>query len=252
MRVYTKVTSYWNDVLGCYVADFANSEWYDTQGQVALCCGASSQQNQISQAQQSYYSTLTQQAGQVFGMASGIFNDLKSAFQPILDKGINQEGFSAAETQNLNNEVTNDVGAAYKKAADATNSELAAQGGGDVPIISSQQNQVRKDLAQSAASQEGSERQQIISNDYAQGRQNFAAAAGALSGATNVFGASTGAAGAANQGGSDAASTANQISEQNNSWVNATIGALGSVAGATMTGGMTNLGAGHGFFGGNA
>lgn len=248
-RVYSKVALVWDTEFGRYVTDLSRCEWCEYAGPLALCCGASSQQKEISSEQDAFYKQMTQQAGQIFGMASGIFNDLKSAFQPILDKGINQEGFSSEEKQNLENEVTNDVGNAYKKAASATNEELAAQGGGNVPIISSQQNQIRADLAGSAASQEGAERQKIISDDYAQGRQNFMAAEGALSGATNVFGASTGAAGVANQSGEAASSTANQIAQQDNSWVNATIGAIGAIGGATMTGGMDNLGAGKGFFG---
>ena len=68
-------------------------------------CGASSQQKQIEQAQSNYYNTLTQQANQIFGYASSIFNELQSTFAPILAKGPNQEGFSDAEKQNLNNEI---------------------------------------------------------------------------------------------------------------------------------------------------
>jgi len=202
-------------------------------------CGASSQQKQIEQAQSNYYNTLTQQANQIFGYASSIFNELQSTFAPILAKGPNQEGFSDAEKQNLNNEITNDTGSSYKKAADAVNSQLAAQGGGDVPIISSSQNQVRQELATSAASQEAAERRQVTAADYATGRQNFLAAAGALSGATNVFNPATSAAGAATNAGSAAANTADQISQMNNSWINATIGALGGIAGAAAKGGMT-------------
>lgn len=199
-------------------------------------CGASNEQKQIEASQSKYYDTLTQQANQIFGFASSIFKDLQATFSPILDKGPNQEGFSAEEKQNLENEVTNDVGGAYHKAANAVNAQLASQGGGDVPIISSSQNQVRQDLASSAASQEGAERQQIIAQDYATGRQNFYQAAGILGGSTGVFNPATGAANAATGAGSAAANTADEIAAANNSWVDATIGALGGIAGAAAGG----------------
>lgn len=242
-RIFTKTVMVWNAELGRY--DYSQCEWFDLPegAPLALCCGASHEQKQIEAAQAAYYTQLTAQANQVFGMAAGIFKDLQSTFAPILAKGPSQEGFSAEEKQNLENEITNDTGAAYHKAANALNAQIASQGGGDVPIISGNQNQVRQELAQSAASQEAAEREQVIAQDYATGRQNFLAAASALSGAPNVFGAATSMANAATGAGSAAANTADQIAAENNSWVNATIGALGGIASSAATGGFDYLSA---------
>jgi hypothetical protein len=208
-------------------------------------CGASKQQTQIEQAQANFYNVMTQQAQAVFGQASAIFKDLQAAFAPIVAAGPNQEGFSAAEKQNMDNEIINGTGQAYNKAANAVNAQIASEGGGDTAIINGQDNAIRAGLASSAASQEASEREQVVAADYATGRQNFFNAAGVLSGATGVFNPATGMANAATSAGSAAANTADQIAQENNSWVNATIGALGGVAGAAMTGGM-NLGKGGG------
>ena len=81
---------------------------------------------------------------------------------------------------------------------------------------------------------------------------NYNTAVAGLENAPNVFNASTSAENAATGAGTAAANTQNQISTQNNSWVQAVTGALGGIAGDTVTGGMANLGKGVGFFGGNA
>ncbi len=199
-------------------------------------CGASKEQKNIAASQSAFYTQMTAQAASVFGKASSVFADLQSTFAPIVAAGPNQQGFSAGEVQNLNNQITNNVGTSYNKAATAVNEQLAAQGGGDTPIISSSQNKVREDLASSAASQEGSERGEVQAANYATGRQNFFNASNVLAGATNVFNPATSMAGAATSAGTAASNTADQIASENNSWVNASIGALGGVAGAAAGG----------------
>ena len=56
--------------------------------------------------------------------------------------------------------------------------------------------------------------------------------------------------GAAVTAGNAASNTANEIAAANNSWVQAVTGAAGGIAGDVVTGGMKNIGAGRGFFGG--
>jgi hypothetical protein len=236
-RIYKKVVSQWDTDLHRYVTDYSQSIWREVHDLIFdMCCGASGQQTQIEQSQSNLYNTLTQQAQQVFGNASSIFNDLQQTFAPILAAGPNQEGFSAAEKANLNDEIINSTGESYNKAANAVNSQIASEGGGDVPIINSQDTQVRGALAQSAASQEAGEREQVLENSYATGRQNFMNAASALSGATNVFNPSSTMDNSATGAGSAAANTANEIAQENNSWLNATIGALGGIAGSAAKG----------------
>lgn len=212
-------------------------------------CGASNQQKQIGAEQEAFYKLMTQQAQQVFGMASEVFKDLQATFAPIVAKGPNQEGFSAEEKANLDRQIIDSTGSAYNKAGNVLNSELASEGGGDVPVISGQANEMRGKLASSAAGQEAAEREQVTADSYATGRQNYFAAANALSGATNVFNPATGMSNAATGAGNAAASTANEIAQEDNSWVNATIGALGGVAGSVATGGMKNLGDTGSFWG---
>ena len=214
-------------------------------------CGASSSQNQIEQQQQQYYQTLQQQAQQEFGQASKVFNDIYTAMSPIIAAGPDQQGFSASELQNLNQTAITGTSQAYTSAAQAVRQQAAAAGGSNfVPTGASiQSNQV---LAGGAAAQEGNELSQIEQANYATGRQNFFTAEGDLAAATGTFNPATGASGAANTGGEAAANTANQIAQENNSWMTAVSGALGGIAGGVVSGGMSNLGKGVGFFGSNA
>ena len=214
-------------------------------------CGASSQQQQIEQEQQQYYSTLTQQAQQEFGLAMSNYNDLYSALSPIVAGGINQQGFNAAELTDLNNQALQGSSQAYTSAAQSAR-EHAAAGGGSNFVPSGATMQTNALIGASAAQQQSSELNQIQQANYATGRQNFLSAVGDLNAASGVLGAGTGAANAATAGGSAAANTANQIAQENNSWVQAVTGALGGVAGSIATGGMENLGAGVGFWGQNA
>ena len=73
-------------------------------------CGASDQQKQIGQEQQSQFQAMVSQAQQVFGNSSSVFNDLVSAMQPVVAAGANQEGFSPAEKSNLDSQAITQTG----------------------------------------------------------------------------------------------------------------------------------------------
>jgi hypothetical protein len=231
--------------------DVVEQEGFLYEGPVEKCCGASSQQNAIEASQANYYNVLTQQAQQEFGQASTVFNDIYAAMSPIVAAGPDQQGFSQPELQNLNSTAIQGTGQAYSGAAESVRQQEAAQGGSNfVPSgATMQENEI---VAGQAAAQEGSELNQIQAANYATGRQNYFTAAGDLAASTGTYNPATGAAGAANQGGSDAATTANQIAQENNSWMQAVSGALGGVTGSVVSGGMSNLGKGVGFFGQNA
>lgn len=226
-------------------------EGFEYSGPVSLLCGASQDQQAILTAQQNFYSFLTSAAQQEFTKGMSVFNDIFSAMSPIVAAGPNQQGFSKPELSALQTGAEENTAQAYRQASQAAREQEAAVGGNQF-IPTGGTAQINAEIAAQGAGQVSNELNQITQADYATGRQNFFAAENALSGATNVFNPVTGASGAANQGGSDAANTANQIAQQNNSWLGAVSGALGGVAGAAMTGGMSNLGKGVGFLGQNA
>lgn len=215
-------------------------------------CGASSQQKQMFNAQSAFYTTMTNEAQTVFGEASKVFQDLQNAFAPIVAAGPNQEGYSPEEKTAMMTEATEGTANTYNKAAKALGEQIASEGGGNAYIPNGANEQLKEQVLTSAAANESAIKNNIIQKDYDVGRQNFMAAAGVLGGATGVYNPATGVAGAANSAGSAASETANQIAQADNSWMTAVGGALGGIGGAVVSGGMSNLGKGVGFFGGNA
>lgn len=247
MKIYTSISLVWDGRK--YVTDEEQS--FDYSGPVAMCCGATAAQTQIQGQQQTAYQTMTTQAAQVFGASSAVFNDLQSTFAPTVAAGPSQQGFSPAELSNLNSNAITTTGNAYRNAKSAVGEAESAQGGGNISNVSGgAKTATDLGIATSAAGQTAGELNQIGEADYATGRQNYDTAVAGLAGAPGVFNPATGAGSAATASGSAAANTANQIATQSNSWVQAVTGALGGVIGDVATGGLKNLGAGVGFFGG--
>lgn len=198
-------------------------------------CGASKQQKDIEASQAKFYDTLTTNYKTQFAESDAILKSLTSAFDPILKAGIGQEGFTPEEKAALNTQASEGVATNYQNAAKAVNGQIASTGGGNDFLPSGAADSLKYDVANAAAKQQSTEQNQIIENNFATGRQNFLSAAGVLGGSTGVFNPSTGAAGSANQGGSDAATTANEITQANASPWNAVIGAGAALGGAAVT-----------------
>lgn len=252
MKVYYQVYLEWDEALQRYVKSPEGEISEEYTGPVAMCCGASSQMKQIGSEQSSFFQQLTQQAGSVFGKASGVFNDLVKTFTPVVAAGPNQEGFSGAEKTAMFTMANEGTAQTYNKASAALEKGLAARGGGNAYIPSGADDQLRETLASSAAAQESNAKNQIVQEDYATGRDNWLKAAAGLSGATNVFNPVTGMNDSATSAGNAAEKTENEIQQADNSWVGAVTGMAGGILGSVATGGMKNLGAGVGFFGQNA
>ena len=196
--------------------------------------GASSAQEQLQTEQMNFYQTLTNEYQTTFGENQSILKSLTASFSPILQAGINQKGFSDAELTALNSQAVTGTGQAYKQAQTAVGDKLAAEGGGNTYIPSGAKTQVQEELASSAAQNIGNQELGIQENDYATGRQNYLEAAGILGGVASQYNP-TGYAGAATNAGSAAETTANQINQENNSWVNAVVGGVTGLAGAAAT-----------------
>lgn len=236
MRILTKTVWQWDDAVGRYVKVY--EEGHDFDGPVALACGASSQQKQIEGQQQSFFNQLTSQSQAVFGAASSVFQSLVNTFTPTIKAGPDQQGFSPAELSARNSAAITNTGQAYKNAKAAVGNQEAAYGGGNISLPTGVNEATDLGLAEAGANQTASELNQIQQENYAVGRQNYENAVKGLEGATDVFNPATGIANAATGAGEAAAKTANEIAQQNNSWMSAVSGVLGSVAGAA-TGNFT-------------
>jgi hypothetical protein len=183
------------------------------------------------------YNEMASQYGQEFGENQQILGALTKSFQPILNAGINQEGFSPQELANLNSQAITGTGQNYAHASAALGEEQGAEGGGSVAIPSGAKNQQQEQLASSAAQNESGIQSGILANDYATGRNNYLTAAEGLEGVAgqenpaSFANATTGA-------GSAAASTENQITQANQSWLQLASAGLG--AGASAFGSYEN------------
>ena len=240
MRVYEKVVYEWTEERKQYVEVY--SRFYDYSGPVALTCGASQEQKDTEQAQSDFMKQTMQQSQEVFGATNSVFQGLMKTFAPIVAAGPSQKGFSPQEESNLNSQAITQTGQAYKNAAAAVGNAQAAQGGGTMALPSGAQVGQNLQLASSAANQTSSELSQITENNYATGRQNYEQAVQGELAAPGVFNTSTGASNAGTSSGEATANTANQIAQQNNSWMSAVSGALGTIGGAAIGGFTKNLG----------
>jgi hypothetical protein len=200
-------------------------------------CGANQQQQQISDAQQQMYNTLTASYQTAFGQSQAITSALTAQFMPIMQAGPSQTGYSQAELNALNTQATQSVATNYAQAQRATAQALAAQGGGNTLLPNSISANLLAQNTNAAAAQRTSLQNTITQNNYAQGYQNWNTAASVLNNTAGLLNPNAYAS-SATSAGTSAANTANQIAQQNNSIWNAAIGALGSVGGAALGGYM--------------
>jgi hypothetical protein len=198
-------------------------------------CGAAPQQTQIEQQQQQFMSEAMQEQQTSWGQDQDILAQMRSVYAPIFAKGPDQEGFSPEEKANLNTQVTDQTAQNYGQAAQAVGEQLAAQGGGNIAIPSGATATIKGELASSAASQEASQRLGITQSSYTQGYQNWLNAAQGMNTTAQMV-SPVSFSGAATSAGGAAASTANQIAQENNSWINAAIGAAGEIGGMALGG----------------
>ena len=198
-----------------------------------MCGGPTAAQTQLQDEQAAFYRQAIQESSQTYGEDQQLLAQVQAIYDPILAKGPNQEGFSAEELANLNAQAVEGTATNYSSAAKAVNEKMAAEGGGDIAIPSGGQLQLQQEVANSAASQESSQENQILEADYQQGYNEFTQAGQMIMAASGQLNP-TAYSGAATNAGSAASTTANEIAQEQNSWINAAIGAAGSIGSAVV------------------
>jgi hypothetical protein len=194
---------------------------------------ASGAQDTIQQEDIQTMQQYNQQQAQQYANQTALYAQVKSVLDPILNAGENQQGYSAAELNTLNAQAVEGTAENYSAAGKAAGEATAAEGGGSNPLPSGAQTQLKQEVANSAAQQESSEETQIQSADYAQGRSNFQNAEEgemAIASGENPIGYASNAINAEGTAGSEA----NAIAQENTSWMNAAIGAAGSLGSAAI------------------
>jgi hypothetical protein len=203
-------------------------------------CGSTSSQNSIEQQQQQFMTTLQGESGTVFGQDSALYNDLIAQFKPIFEAGPDQQGYTKAELAQLNTSATTGVTQNYQAAEKAIREQDAAEGGGNEYVPSGQEKAIEAGVTESAAGQESTEQLQIEQASEEQGRANWLAATQGMLEAPSVMSEGASFAGQATNAGTAAANTANQIAQENQSWMGALGGMLGTAFGSTGGFGIGN------------
>lgn len=198
-------------------------------------CGADQSQVNLEQQQAAFYTQATQEATQAYSEDQQLLGEITKVYEPILAKGPNQEGFSAGETADLNASAVQGTATNYAGAARAVNENLAAEGGGDNPLTTGGEAELKSEVADASAQTQSQEESQIKEADYNQGYNEFQQAGQAISTASGQL-SPTAYSEAATGAGSAAATTANEIAQENNSWINAAIGAAGAIGGGLAGG----------------
>ena len=197
-------------------------------------CGATGAQTQIQNEQIAYYQQMQQMTAEQYAAQQAIYGPMAKQFQSIFNAGPNQEGFSQAEKDTLNSQAVEGTAENYQQAARAVNQQLAAQGGGNDYMPSGGNDQLKQEVANSAAGNESQQETQIKMADYQQGYNEWQAAGEGLQ-AIAAGDNPLGYANATTNSGSAVANTANQIAQEDNSWFNAVLGAAGSLGSAAIS-----------------
>lgn len=193
-----------------------------------MSSGPSSEEKEAYTAQTQFTQQLESEYSTVFGEDQTIYNNLVSTFEPILQAGASQTGFSTAELNSLNSQAITGTAKSYQQAEQALQTNQASQGGGTAYMPSGAQTQEKEMLASSAASSESSQLQQIEQADYQQGYNNWLEAANMLGESSSVANSSLSGSSSVNQSLSNEESTASQITKDQNSWLSSVGGILGS------------------------
>jgi hypothetical protein len=196
-------------------------------------CGATPQQTQISDEQQQFYTTLSNEYSTIFGQNQAITGALTSAFMPILQAGPSQTGFSPSQETAMRTQNTENVSTDYAQAQRATAQILAAKGGGNTMLPSSVTSNILAANTNAAAAQRAAGENTITQANYAQGYQNWNTAAGVLSSTAGLLNPNA-YSGSATTAGGAAATTANQIAQANYAPWGALTGAAGSILGSAV------------------
>lgn len=197
-------------------------------------CGADPSQQGLEQEQIQAYKQAEQMTAQQYAEYQSVTEPMAAMFSSIFAGGPNQQGYSAPELDTLNAQAKEGTAENYKQAAAAVNEQMAAEGGGNNPLPTGGQEQLREQVGESAASNESNEETQIKEAGFTQGHNEWLEAAQglqAIASGANPSGYEEAATGA----GSAAATTANEIAQENDSWVNAALGAAGSIGAAALT-----------------
>jgi len=200
-------------------------------------CGPSSALKAINTQIQSFTNQVTAEASTVFSGASSVFNTIVGALTNIVQGGPGQQGFSAGELSARNAAAVNAGAAENRNLKAAALSSAAAIGGGNVATPSGATEAIALGAEEKAASDTAGALNEIQSENYATGRDNFFKAERGLQEAPGVFATANQSNEVAGAQQKTAFSSQQEMDNQSN-WAMNDIMKLGSAAISGFTGGM--------------
>jgi hypothetical protein len=253
VKIKTLVEYRWNTAEDRYI--LVREEGYDYVGPVALCKGASSQQNALAASQTAFYGQMTADTNKQFAGQTAILDSLNKSFAPIIAAGPSQNGFSQGETNDLNSSAIQGTAQQYNAAQKQLQTQQAAAGGGNQFLPSGVNAQEAGTLASAGANQTSSELLGIKQAGYTQGANQYQSAISGEEQAAGLYNPAS-YSGAATGAGNAAAGELNTINQENTAASPWTMigGILGGAASAGLgiaTGGLsTAIGGGLSALGG--
>lgn len=195
--------------------------------------GPTAQQTQLGDAQLAAYQQAAQLTQQQYENQQSIFGPMVQQFSSIYAKGPNQKGFSDEETSELNAQAEEGTAENYGNAARAVGETMAARGGGTNPLPAGADAATQAGIATSAAQEESRQESQIEAANYGQGYsewENAGQGLQAIASGENPLGYESN----ETSSGTAAGTTASEIATEDDSWLNAALGATGAIGGAAI------------------
>lgn len=212
-------------------------------------CGPSKAMKNLNNQVQSFAGNTAEEAKQIFGDASGIFNDLKTSLSSIVKGGPSQQGWSQAEINAVNSQIVDQAASSARNVKAATGNAVAAIGGGNSVSPSGLEATVNTEANLGVEAEKSRQLNQAVVQNYETGRQNYFQAVGDESHLTDVFNSSNNANQVAQKGFDQAEQSQQSIDKANNWWQPLVMGGINAGA-SFLSGGLSSLASGKSFMSG--
>lgn len=221
-------------------------EQYLAEGRtVSGGCGPSSAMKGLNRNIQAFSGTMTQEAQQIFGDASGLFNSLKSSLDKIVQGGIDQQGWGAAESNAVTAQIMDQAAVNARNEKAAAGNAIAAIGGGNTVSPSGLETAVTLQTNQAVEQAKSQQLEQATVANYEAGRQNYFNAIGEEQKLPGMLTVANDANKNAMGGLQQAQQSQASIDKASNWWQPLVMSGIGAAA-SFATGGLSNMGDGSG------
>ena len=203
-------------------------------------CGPSSALKNINNSIQSFATTMTTEANQIFGNVSGLFNSLSGSLGKIVAAGADQQGWGAAESNAVTSQIMDQAAIDARNEKAATGNAISAIGGGNTVTPSGLATAVTLSTNQAVEAAKSQELEQATEANYAQGTQNYFKAAGEEAQLPDMFNPVNAANANAAAGQKEAFSSQQSIDKASNWWQPLVMSSIGGAA-SLLTNGLGNM-----------